>query len=238
MDFLDLTLETPAADLALDEALLLEAEAGRSGEVLRVWERPQFAVVLGSGCKLVEDVKEAACERDGVPVLRRSSGGGTVLLGQGCLLFSVVLRMEQAAELAAIHSSYAYILGRVVDALRSGVTGIEAAGISDLAVRGLKFSGNAQQRKRHHLLHHGTLLYAFPLEVVSTYLHMPQRQPEYRQNREHYTFLCNLPIGGEELVARLRQAFGADQDLETWPAELVQQLVVDKYASRDWTRRR
>jgi lipoate-protein ligase A len=238
MDYLDLTLETAAADLALDEALLLEAEAGHSGEVLRVWEQPQLAVILGSGCKLGEDVKEAACERDGVPMLRRSSGGGTVLLGRGCLLFSVVLRMNRAAELASIHASYGHILGRIVDALHSRIPGVEAAGISDLAVRGLKFSGNAQQRKRHYLLHHGTLLYAFSLEAVGNYLHQPQRQPEYRQSREHQAFLCNLPIGRENLVAGLRQAFGADQVIETWPNELVQQLVADKYASKDWTRRR
>src|SRR3954452_17786953 len=83
MRFLDLTLPGAAENLALDEALLLEAEAGRSGEVLRVWEWPRPAVVLGSGCKLAEDVWEEACAADGVPVLRRSTGGGTVLLGAG-----------------------------------------------------------------------------------------------------------------------------------------------------------
>ena len=40
MDFVDITLSTLNENLALDEALLLEAEAGRSGEVLRVWEWP------------------------------------------------------------------------------------------------------------------------------------------------------------------------------------------------------
>src|SRR5947208_7957505 len=82
VDFLDLTLSEVAADVALDEALLLDAEAGRAGEVLRLWERPAPAVVLGSGCKLHEDVDVAACEADGVPLVRRSSGGGTVLLAE------------------------------------------------------------------------------------------------------------------------------------------------------------
>src|SRR4051794_35022284 len=91
MRFLDLTLPGAAENLALDEALLLEAEAGRAGEVLRVWEWPRPAVVLGSGCRLAEDVDEEACRRDGVPVLRRASGGGTVLLGPGSLCFGLVL---------------------------------------------------------------------------------------------------------------------------------------------------
>src|SRR5215470_13743181 len=124
MHYLDLTLATPAENLALDEALLLEAEAGRGGEVLRLWEWPAPAVVLGSGGRLAEDVDEAACRAAGVPVLRRSSGGGTVLLGRGCLAFSLVLAYDRDPALSEIGSSYAAILGRVGDALADLLPGI------------------------------------------------------------------------------------------------------------------
>ena len=180
MLYLDRTLATLPENLALDEALLLAAEAGQGGEVLRFWEWPHPAVVLGSGCRLAEDVDEAACAADGVPVLRRSSGGGTVLLGGGCLLYTLVLNYGRSGALEEIRPSYCFILGRVAAAL-----GPEAAqeGISDLALGGRKFSGNAQQRKRRHLLHHGTLLYAFDLGRVGRHLRPPPRQPEYRAGR-------------------------------------------------------
>src|SRR5438067_790620 len=74
MDFLDLTLPTLAENLALDEALLLEAEDGRGGEVLRVWEWPTPAVVLGAAGVVADDVDAAACAADGVP--RRGAAGG------------------------------------------------------------------------------------------------------------------------------------------------------------------
>ena len=45
---------------------------------------------------------------------------------------------------------------------------------------------------RHHLLHHGTMLYGFDLVAVERYLRMPSRRPEYRQGREHRAFLVNL----------------------------------------------
>src|SRR5262245_38971942 len=77
MRLVDLTLPGAAENLALDEALLLEAEAGRGGEVLRFWEWPEPAVVLGSAGVVADDVDDPACTADGVPVLRRSSGGGT-----------------------------------------------------------------------------------------------------------------------------------------------------------------
>src|SRR5881227_2485343 len=160
MRLLDLTLPEAVDNLALDEALLLEAEAGRGGAVLRLWEWPAPAVVLGSGGRLAEDVDEAACAADGVPVLRRSSGGGTVLLGRGCLLYSLVLDTRQTAELADVRRSYAVILARVARSLLPEAAGAEVCGVSDLAVGGRKFSGNAQQRKQRHILHHGTILYA------------------------------------------------------------------------------
>src|SRR5262245_45032152 len=114
---LDITLPTLAENLALDEALLLEAEAGTSGEVLRYWEWPDPAVVLGAGGNLSAEVDEEVCVRDGVAIQRRASGGGTVLLGSGCLLFSLVLYFERDPSLRDINASYRYILGRTARAL-------------------------------------------------------------------------------------------------------------------------
>lgn len=96
MKLLDYTLPSPAENLALDEALLLAAEGGTGGEVLRLWELPTHAVVVGSGGSVGIDVHLTACAADGVPVLRRASGGGTVLLGPGCLCFSLVLSYDHA----------------------------------------------------------------------------------------------------------------------------------------------
>jgi lipoate-protein ligase A len=234
--FLDLTLPAAADNLALDEALLLRAESGDADEVLRVWEWHEPAVVLGSACRLAEDVDVAACEADGVPILRRSSGGGTVLLGSGCLLFSLVLRYDRDPALGEIRSSYALILDRLAQAL--DVEGIVAAGTSDLALAGRKFSGNAQQRKRHFLLHHGSLLYAFDLSRVSRYLRQPPRAPEYRAGREHVDFLMNLPLSVGEMKRRLRAAWGAEELAGDWPEELVRRLTAEKYGLREWSHRR
>ena len=52
--------------------------------------------------RLAQDVDEAACQADGVPILRRSSGGGTVLLGRGCLLYSLVLSYDRSPALAEV----------------------------------------------------------------------------------------------------------------------------------------
>lgn len=238
MHYLDLTLATAAENLAMDEALLLAAEAGDGGEVLRLWEWPLPAVVLGSGCQRAAEVNLAACAADDVPVLRRASGGGTVLLGPGCLLYTLVLSTARASALSEIRSSYEYILTRIAKALGPAAAGAAVCGISDLALGERKFSGNAQQRKRQHILHHGTLLYAFDVATVGRYLHPPPRQPAYRAGRDHAEFLCNLQLSRDELTACLRNAWAADETVESWPTGETARLTEEKYTSRTWTERR
>jgi lipoate-protein ligase A len=210
MYHLDLTLPTPAENLALDEALLLQAEAG-GDERLRFWQWPRHAVVLGAGGRLGEEVEEDACQADAVPILRRSSGGGTVLLGPGCLFFSLVLRFDRDPALTDLHASYRFILGRIARSLEPLAGPIDLQGTSDLTLGGRKFSGNAQQRKRTHLLHHGTLLCGFDCGPMEKYLKHPLRQPEYRP---------------------------ADRAAPAWPTEVVRQLTAEKYAHEEWIRRR
>src|SRR5262245_31570308 len=236
MQFLDLTLPTPAENLALDEALLLEAEAGHGGEILRCWEYARPIVVLGAACRLADEVHEPACAKANIPILRRSSGGGTVLLGPGCLCFSVVLAFKRSPLLREIHSSYAFILERIRKSL--ALKDIECAGHSDLVLAGRKFSGNSQQRKRDYLLHHGTLLYSFDMAGLDGILKPPPRQPDYRRQRDHADFLTNLPLQANDLKARMRAAWQADQTRHRWPELRVRELVETKYAQSEWVRRR
>jgi len=237
MRLLDLTLPDPAANLALDEALLLAAEETGGGEVLRMWELPSPAVVLGAGGSMAIDVNIAACEADGIPILRRASGGGTVLIGPGCLCFSLVLGYDSTPGLEDIRASNRYVLGRVAIALRPLVAA-RFEGTSDLAVHSLKVSGNAQQRKRRHFLHHGTILCGFDLGLIGKYLHSPERQPDYRRNRAHSEFVANLATTTAEVKRLLAAEWQADGEYAPTPWELLRSLVAGKYSFDGWNRRR
>ena len=56
MNYLDLTLPTPAENLAADEALLDQCEAARAGAVLRFWEPREHFVVVGYSNKVRTEV--------------------------------------------------------------------------------------------------------------------------------------------------------------------------------------
>ncbi len=234
---LDLTLPTLAENLALDEALLMEAETG-GPDVLRFWSWPRLAVVIGAGGKVADEVHVQRCAAAGIPVMRRSSGGGTVLLGPGCLLYSMILTIDSHPALADLNASYRLIVGRIADALAVEIPGIAWAGISDLVWRDRKVSGNAQQRKRRHLLHHGTLLYAFDLSSIDKFLQQPPRMPDYRRARPHDEFVANLPLDERRLKEILTAAWDATTERTDWPREVVTQLVDEKYSRDEWHSRR
>src|SRR6266404_876476 len=89
MKYIDLTLGTPAENLACDEALLNMCEEGLEGEILRFWEPKETFVVVGYANQAAREANLEACRAGNVPVLRRCSGGGTVLQGLGCLNYSL-----------------------------------------------------------------------------------------------------------------------------------------------------
>ena len=240
---LDLNLGSAAEDLALDEALLLAADGSPDGEALRFWESDRPFVVLGVAGRLREEVNVEACEADGVPVLRRASGGGTVLQGPGCLNYALVLSLAARPELTSVTASYREILQPLSDALSeaSGGGGLAPRGISDIADGELKISGNAQKRSRVAVLHHGTVLYDFDLAQIGRYLKEPPKQPEYRAGRSHREFLSQLPQTSQWIRDRIATAWDAREPFDADSLESLRgaalALVAERYGCREWTER-
>ncbi len=238
--FLDHTRADPREDLALDEALLRTQEADGGPGVLRVWERPAPSVVLGRANKVALNVNRTACEAAGVPVLRRASGGGTVLLGPGALCWSLVLPVGPPAGLPGeIGGVTSAIMHRLAAALRPLIAGVGVDGTSDLTVPGphgtrVKAGGNAQRWLKRALIHHGTLLYDFDLDAIPRFLTPPERQPDYRAGRDHAAFVRNLPSSRVRLIAALRDAFGATGEAPDVPVELMSKLSAERYAVEAW----
>ncbi len=241
MLLLDLSLPTAAENLALDEALLDSADEQPAGpavssEMLRLWECPQLAAVLGRSGKVAEEVDLAACAAAGVPVLRRTSGGGTVLLGPGCLMYSLLLSYEQRPHLRALDQAHHEVLSTMAAALNQLCPQLkcEPLGTSDLVSEGRKFSGNSLRCKRNFLLYHGTLLHHFDLARIEQFLKPPPRQPEYREQRPHREFVVNLPLQAGDLRRTLIQAWQANEVAKSWPQQLTHQLLHHRYSQRAW----
>ncbi len=238
MRLLDLTLPSPEENLALDEALLQQAEIAEPPiECLRLWEPSNPMVIVGRSSQVAREVHLRACRERGIPILRRGSGGAAIVAGPGCLMYAVILSLRSRPELRAIDAAHRFVLGTLADGLGALVPGIAVRGTSDLAWSDRKFSGNSLRVKRDHLLYHGTLLYDFPLSLVELCLAPPPRQPDYRAGRSHGAFVTNLPVSSVELRRVLQCAWSAAESMADWPEELTRTLVQAKYAHREWNER-
>ena len=188
------TEETALSAVQKDETLLISANSDDSMPLLRMWAVDQVAVILGKSNDSRTEVYTDRCEADNIPVIRRCSGGGAVIIGPGCLCYSLILPLCFNDALATINGANHWIMTQMAEGLSAFFEiPISVHGYTDLCFQGQKFSGNSQRRLKHALLFHGTLLYDFDLSLVSQYLAYPSRSPDYRQNRSHDQFITQLP---------------------------------------------
>lgn len=207
MEYLDRTLETPEANLAFEEGLLAECvKTGR--EFLHVWEPPSPSVIAGYSNPRFEGIDVALCRSLGIPVLRRSSGGGAVVIGPGCLNYSLILAIPARGALSTISGTNAFIMSRLERAMAEvSEEEVRVAGQTDLVIGNRKFSGNAQRRRREALLFHGTVMLGMDIDLIERTLDVPFRAPAYRRGRSHVAFLRNLRVSGQDLKSALRSEF-------------------------------
>ena len=186
--------EPPAAGSFTVNGDLLEDYLLSRVPVSRIYEPASPCAVVGAAGKPEQDLLLPALERDGVPWMRRRGGGGTVVLGPGQVVLALVTEVgspfrnrEYASEINAW----------IVEALRRlSITGVQEAGISDLAIREKKIVGTSIYRTRRVLFYQASLLVDADVSLFTRYLSMPARVPDYRRGRSHEDFCTTLAREG------------------------------------------
>lgn len=226
MQLRDHSFSKPSDNLLYDDALWHLADKENAGEFLRFWESPTYFIVLGRIGKAEIDIAEDMTRKEGIPVLRRSSGGGTVVQGPGCLNYTFVLSKNDRPQLNDLRRSYEWISAQVIDALAQCGMKAQFRPISDITtLDDKKISGNAQRRGKNAILHHGTILYDFDLNLISRYLKMPIDMPDYRKSRPHTDFVVNCPINPEQFKKNLAQTLQCLFDIQVPTAQELSLLA-------------
>lgn len=244
MNFLDLTLPTLAENLAIDDALLQAVDEGFgiSDELLRIWRVDHLATVIGRSSRMMDEVHLDVASEFQIPVLRRSSGGASVVIGPGCLQYSLLIDLEKRSDLRMLDAVHQYVMSRMLTSLRSFNSNVEAKGTCDLVIDDRKISGNALKVGRSWTLYHGTVLLNMDLTWIDRLLKHPPREPHYRRGRPHSQFVNNLSAPFRAVAKSLQTVWQASKPLTDSDISTVQRisekLVSQRYSQHAWNHQR
>ncbi len=200
----------------IDDQVLSECEQDLC---LKSWRPEAPVVVLGRSNKRQREVNWRRCEADGVPVLKRLGGGGTVILHPDSLIVSAGVWVRDYYK----NDLYFRLLNQsVIDVIESVIKGASFGqrGYSDIVLGDKKCAGTSLFRSRNYLLYQASLLIDPRIDLMETYLEHPSLEPDYRKGRSHKDFVFGLqdldPLATEgwlkhfqeKLAARIRERLG------------------------------
>ena len=153
---LNLRSTDPFFNLALEEILLKNRK-----ENFLILGINDPSVVIGKHQVPHREVNTRFVTEQGIPVIRRISGGGTVFHDHGNLNFSFIIQSAEGKQVD--FRKYTLPVIRFLTTLDIDA---KFEGKNDLKVNGLKISGNAEHVYHERVLHHGTLLFSTSLDVL------------------------------------------------------------------------
>ncbi len=163
--------DDPYRNLAMDEAIFGEVEAGRSPTTLRFY-RNRNAVILGCFQLAEEELDLDYARMKGIKIAKRFTGGGAVYHDMGDLNFSVISRDYYGVGLNVEKLFRIMMAGSVSSLELAGVPGL-SAGMNDVTARGKKIMGSAATMKKGVLLFHAALLVDTDLNELASVLKVP-----------------------------------------------------------------
>ncbi|UCG83387.1 MAG: lipoate--protein ligase family protein [Dehalococcoidia bacterium] len=173
-------------NMGLDEAMLYAHEEGMIPPTLRVYGWAPPALSVGYFQSIAKDVDEQKCLENGIHVVRRITGGRSVL-HKDELTYSVVasdgcgfprdLTGSYTAISQGLIAAYG-ILGLIVHLAphrgnHSAAVCFNASSFSDLTCQGRKIAGSAQFRRGDVLLQHGSLPISLDARLFFSVLRFP-----------------------------------------------------------------
>lgn len=195
---LDLGSRPIFEQLRLEEALLRTSALN----ICLVNRGSPRTIVMGISGNPERLLHTSQVQSDRIPVIRRFSGGGTVIVDEDTLFISFLMTKEAVPvapfpEPILRWSSELYEQSWNLPGFRL----VE----NDYVIGEHKCGGNAQYIRQGRWLHHTSFLWDYSPTNME-YLRLPEKRPRYRADRPHSEFLCRLRDHAESkevLVKRL-----------------------------------
>lgn len=170
--------------LQLEEALLRADE--RNWCLLNTGSPP--AIVMGISGQLEKLVNQDCLHAQPIPVIRRFSGGGTVVIDENTEFATFIFNTTHLPV-----SPFPEPIMRWTETFYRPIFEPHPFQLqeNDYVIHQQKCGGNAQSITKNRWLHHSSFLWDYQAKYMN-YLYLPPKMPSYRQKRSHQEFLCRL----------------------------------------------
>ncbi|MGM0440565.1 MAG: lipoyl protein ligase domain-containing protein [Chlamydiota bacterium] len=180
MKFLKLQSWPILQQLRLEEALLrLDHQ-----EWCIINQGAAVSVVMGISGKPAKLLDLQKLKELRLPVIKRFSGGGTVVVDPNTILVSFIRQEDRASPSHIMEWS-----SKIYQPFFK--KGDFRACQRDYVFGNRKFGGNAQYITKNRWVHHTSFLWDYDRQLMEV-LKQPIIAPEYRRGRYHHDFLCTL----------------------------------------------
>ncbi len=159
-----------------------------------VWIPDKKYVVLGASNKSEDSLILENVIKDGITVLKRPSGGQTVMLTPDNLIVSVAFFEMDKIQPKEIFNRINKIIISSIEI--AGIKYSSLNGISDIEISGKKILGSSIYRNKDVILYHAVLNLGESGTTFDRYLKHPTVEPEYRKGRKHSDFVTSLKEEG------------------------------------------
>lgn len=183
-----------------------------------------LAIVMGISGKVDDLLFTEKVAKDKVPVIKRFSGGGTVVVDDNTLFASFIVNQESLQVQCFPDQVHAWAEKFYQNVFVSPEFKLKE---NDYVFGEHKFGGNAQYLRKGRWLHHTTFLWDFESKHMD-YLKVPSKAPKYREGRDHSAFLCKLSqkfVHKNQLFENMRRELSEAFEVTTVHMEEVLPLL-------------
>ncbi|KAL3844775.1 hypothetical protein ACJIZ3_002178 [Penstemon smallii] len=186
-------------------------------------------IVMGVSGKPVELLEIESVLRDEIPVIRRFTGGGTVIVDQGTIFVTFICNKDAVPGLQSYPRPIMSWSSLIYKNVFQGI-GDFSLRENDYVLGNHKFGGNAQSITKARWIHHTSFLWDYEISNMA-YLKLPKRIPDYRQARDHLEFICRMKdyIPRSSFIDRTIHAVGSHFRLRSPEPEAIQTPLGTKF---------
>lgn len=170
------------------------------------------AIVMGVSGKPEELVDLKQTKEARVPLIKRFSGGGTVIVDENTVFATFICQKELHDFPPFPEQILQWSAGLYKKAFNLPHFALKE---NDYVLGNLKCGGNAQYLRKDRWLHHTTFLWDFE-DANMNYLLHPKKAPKYRAGRSHLEFLCRLKThipSKEAMISQIKTYLGKEYQI-------------------------